>query len=89
MKLTIGYTAYHEIEVEAPLEIEEAYRKYQEQWKEYEKDPMNAPYPSNCPEEDKIRAWGEKIALNQEGCEELANISNPENDEIIFCLLRA
>ena len=28
MKLTIGYSAYHEIEVEAPPEIVEAYRKY-------------------------------------------------------------
>ena len=85
MKLTIGYSAYHEIEVEAPPEIVEAYRKYQEQWEEYEKDPMNAPYPCDTTEENKIRAWGEKIALNQEGCEELANISNPENNEIIFC----
>ena len=29
MKLTIGYTAYHEVEMEAPPEIEEAYHKYQ------------------------------------------------------------
>lgn len=29
MKLTIGYTAYHEIEMEAPPDIEEAYHKYQ------------------------------------------------------------
>lgn len=85
MKLTIGYTAYHEIEVEVPPEVVETYRKYQELWEEYEKNPMNAPYPCDAIEEDKIRAWAEKIVLNQEGYEELITISNPETNEIIFC----
>lgn len=56
MKLTIGYTAYHEIEIEAPPEIEEAYLKYQKMWADYEADPQNAPYPCDYVEEDKIRA---------------------------------
>lgn len=85
MKLTIGYAAYHEIEVEVPPEIEAAYLKYQEQWAEYEKDPLALDYPCDTAEEDKIRAWAEKIALQQEGCDELANISNPKTNEIIFC----
>lgn len=55
MKLTIGYTAYHEVEMEAPPEIEEAYHKYQKMWADYEADPLNAPYPCDYAEEDKIR----------------------------------
>lgn len=85
MKLAIGYTAYHEIEVEAPPEIEEAYLKYQKMWEEYDKDPQNAPYPCDYAEEDKIRAWAEKIAFKQAGYNNLENVSNPETNEIIFC----
>lgn len=55
MKLTIGYTAYHEVEMEAPPEIEEAYCKYQKMWADYEADPLNVPYPCDYAEEDKIR----------------------------------
>ena len=84
MKLIIGYTAYHEIEVEAPPEIEEAYLKYQKMWEEYEADPQNAPYPCDYAEEDKIRRWTEKIADRLEGFEELKNVSNPENGEVIY-----
>ena len=84
MKLTIGYTAYHEIEVEAPPEIEEAYLKYQKMWEEYEADPQNAPYPCDYAEEDKIRKWAEKIADRLEGFEELKNVSVPENGEVIY-----
>ena len=84
MKLTIGYTAYHEIEVEAPPKIEEAYLKYQKMWEEYEADPLNAPYPCDYDEEDKIRRWAEKIANRLEGFEELINVSNPENGEVIY-----
>lgn len=85
MKLTIGYTAYHEIEMEAPPDIEEAYHKYQKMWADYEADPLNAPYPCNYAEEDKIRRWAEKIACRQDGYNDLENISNPETNEIIFC----
>ena len=85
MKLTIGYTAHHEIEVEAPPEIEEAYLKYQKMWEEYDKDPQNAPYPCDYDEEDKIRRWAEKNADRLEGFEELRNVSNPETNEIIYC----
>ena len=84
MKLTIGYTAYHEIEVEAPPEIEEAYLKYQKMWADYEADPQNAPYPCDYDEEDKIRRWAEKIADRLEGFEELKNVSVPENGEVIY-----
>lgn len=84
MKLTIGYTAYHEIEVEAPPEIEEAYLKYQKMWEEYEADPQNAPYPCDYDEEYKIRRWAEKIADRLEGFEELRNVSVPENGEVIY-----
>ena len=84
MKLTIGYTAYHEIEVEAPPEIEEAYLKYQKMWEDYEADPLNAPYPCDYDEEDKIRRWAEKIADRLEGFEELRNVSVPENGEVIY-----
>ena len=84
MKLTIGYTAYHEIEMEAPPEIEEAYLKYQKMWEEYDKDPQNAPYPCDYAEEDKIRRWAEKIADRLEGFEELKNVSVPENGEVIY-----
>lgn len=84
MKLTIGYTAYHEIEVEAPPEIEEAYRKYQKMWADYEADPLNTPYPCDYAEEDKIRRWAEKIADRLEGFEELRNVSIPENGEVIY-----
>ena len=84
MKLTIGYTAYHEIEVEAPPEIEEAYLTYQKMWEEYEADPQNAPYPCDYAEEDKIRKWAEKIADRLEGFEELKNVSVPENGEVIY-----
>ena len=85
MKLTIGYTAYHEIEMEAPPEIEEAYLKYQKMWADYEADPMNAPYPCDYAEEDKIRVWAEKIAFKQTGYNNFENVSNPETNEIIFC----
>lgn len=85
MKLTIGYTAYHEIEVEAPPEIEEAYLKYQKMWEEYEADPLNTPYPCDYAEEDKIRRFAENIADRLEGFEELKNVSNPETNEIIYC----
>lgn len=85
MKLTIGYTAYHEIEVEAPPEIEEAYLKYQKMWEEYDKDPQNAPYPCDYAEEDKIRRWAENTTDRLEGFEELRNVSNPETNEIIYC----
>lgn len=85
MKLTIGYTAYHEIEMEAPPEIEEAYLKYQKMWADYEADPLNAPYPCDYDEEDKIRRWAEKIADRLEGFEELRNVNNPETNEIIYC----
>lgn len=85
MKLTIGYTAYHEIEMEVPPEIEEAYLKYQKMWEEYEADPLNAPYPCDYDEEDKIRRWAEKIANRLEGFEELRNVSVPETNEIIYC----
>ena len=84
MKLTIGYTAYHEIEVEAPPDIEEAYHKYQKMWADYEADPQNTPYPCDYAEEDKIRRWAEKIADRLEGFEELRNVSNPENGEVIY-----
>ena len=84
MKLIIGYTAYHEIEVEAPPEIEEAYLKYQKMWEEYEADPQNAPYPCDYAEEDKIRRWAGKIADRLEGLEALKNVSNPENGEVIY-----
>lgn len=84
MKLTIGYTAYHEIKVEAPPEIEEAYLKYQKMWADYEADPMNAPYPCDYDEEDKIRRWAEKNADRLEGFEELRNVSVPENGEVIY-----
>ena len=84
MKLTIGYTAYHEIEVEATPEIEEAYRKYQKMWEEYEADPLNAPYPCDYDEEYKIRRWAGKIADRLEGFEELRNVSVPENGEVIY-----
>ena len=84
MKLTIGYTAYHEIEVEAPPEIEEAYLKYQKMWEEYEADPLNAPYPCDYDEEYKIRRWAEKNADRLEGFEELRNVSVPENGEVIY-----
>ena len=85
MKLTIGYTAYHEIEIEAPPEIEEAYRKYQKMWADYEADPLNTPYPCDYAEEDKIRAWADKIAFKQTGYNNLENVSNPETNEIIYC----
>ena len=85
MKLTIGYTAYHEIEIEVPPEIEEAYLKYQKMWANYEADPLNAPYPCDHVEEDKIRAWADKVACRQDGYNDLENISNPETNEIIFC----
>lgn len=85
MKLVIGYTAYHEIEMEAPPEIEEAYLKYQKMWADYEADPLNAPYPCDYDEEDKIRRWAEKIADRLEGFEELRNVNNPETNEIIYC----
>lgn len=85
MKLTIGYTAYHEIEMEAPPEIEEAYLKYQKMWADYEADPLNAPYPCDYAEEDKIRTWANKVACRQDGYNDLENISNPETNEIIFC----
>lgn len=85
MKLTIGYTAYHEIEMEAPPEIEEAYLKYQKMWADYEADSMNAPYPCDYDEEDKIRRWAENTADRLEGFEELRNVSNPETNEIIYC----
>ena len=84
MKLTIGYTAYHEIEMEVPPEIEEAYLKYQKMWADYEADPLNAPYPCDYDEEDKIRRWAEKIADRLEGFEELRNVSVPENGEVIY-----
>lgn len=84
MKLTIGYTAYHEIEVEVPSEIEEAYLKYQKMWEEYDKDPQNAPYPCDYDEEDKIRRWAENTADRLEGFEGLRNVSNPENGEVIY-----
>ena len=84
MKLVIGYTAYHEIEVETPPEIEEAYHKYQKMWADYEADPLNAPYPCDYAEEDKIRAWADKIADRLEGFEELKNVSVPENGEVIY-----
>ena len=85
MKLTIGYTAYHEIEVEVPPEIEEAYLKYQKMWEEYDKDPQNAPYPCDYIEEGKILRWAENTANRLEGFEELRNVSNPETNEIIYC----
>ena len=85
MKLTIGYTAYHEIEMEAPPDIEEAYCKYQKMWADYETDPLNAPYPCDYAEEDKIRRWAEKIALKQAGYNDLDNVNNPETNEIIYC----
>lgn len=47
MKLTIGYTAYHEVEMEAPPEIEEAYHKYQKMWADYEADPLNSVHGSS------------------------------------------
>ena len=84
MKLVIGYTAYHEIEVEAPPEIEEAYLKYQKMWTDYEADPLNAPYPCDYAEEDKIREWAKNIADRLEGFEELRNVSVPENGEVIY-----
>ena len=84
MKLTIGYTAYHEIEVEAPPEIEEAYLKYQKMWAYYEADPLNAPYPCDYDEEYKIRRWAKKITDRLEGFEELKNVSVPENGEVIY-----
>ena len=85
MKLTIGYTAYHEVEMEAPPEIEEAYHKYQKMWADYEADPLNAPYPWDYADEVKIRRWAEKIAFNQAGYDRLDNVSNPETNEIIYC----
>lgn len=85
MKLAIGYTAYHEIEAEVPPEIEEAYRKYQKMWADYEADPLNAPYPCDYAEEDKVRRWAEKIAFKQAGYNGLYNVSNPETNEIIYC----
>lgn len=85
MKLTISYTAYHEIEMEAPPDIEEAYCKYQKMWADYEADPLNAPYPCDYAEEDKIRRWAEKIAFKQAGYNGLDNVSNPETNEIIYC----
>ena len=84
MKLVIGYTAYHEIEVEAPPEIEEAYLKYQKMWADYEADPLNAPYPCDYDEKYKIRRWAEKITDRLEGFEELRNVSVPENGEVIY-----
>lgn len=84
MKLTIGYTAYHEVEVEVPPEIEEAYRKYQKMWEDYDADPMNAPYPSDYAEQDKIRDWAMGTAERLEGFEELSLVSNPEDDEVIY-----
>ena len=84
MELTIGYTAHHEIEVEALPEIEEAYLKYQKMWADYEADPLNAPYPCDYDEEYKIRRWAEKIADRLEGFEELKNVSVPENCEVIY-----
>lgn len=86
MKLTIGYTAYHEIEVEAPPEIEEAYLKYQKMWEEYEKDiSYTIPYPCDYIEEGKILRWAENTADRLEGFEGLRNVSNPEMNEIIYC----
>lgn len=85
MKLTIGYTAYHEIEMEAPPEIEEAYLKYQKMWEEYEADPLNAPYPCDYIEEGKILRWAENTVDRLEGFEGLRNVSNPETNEIIYC----
>lgn len=84
MKLAIGYTAYHEVEVEVPPEIEEAYHKYQKMWEDYDADPMNAPYPSDETEEDKIREWAKRTAERFEGFEELNTVSNPENNEAIY-----
>lgn len=85
MKLTIGYTAYLEIEAEVPPEIEEAYLKYQKMWEEHDKDPLNTPYPNDYIEEEKIRAWADKIACRQAGYNDLDNVSNPETNEIIYC----
>ncbi len=76
MKLTIGYTAYHEIEMEVPPEIEEVYRKYQKMLEDW-----NAPYP--CAEEDKIRRWADEIAVKQDNYNGLNNVSNPETGEIV------
>ena len=84
MKLTIGYTAYHEIEVEAPPEIEEASLDSHQRWEEYAADPLTAPYPCDYAEEEKIRRWTEKITDRLEGLEELKNVSVPENGEVIY-----
>lgn len=85
MKMTIGYTAYCEVEVSVPPEIEEAYRKYQKMWEDYEKDiSYTTPYPCDSDEEDKIREWAKKIADRLEGFEELRNVSIPENGEVIY-----
>lgn len=54
-------------------------------WADYEADPLNAPYPCDYAEEDKIRRWAEKIAFKQAGYNDLDNVSNPETNEIIYC----
>lgn len=86
MKLTIGYTAYHEIEMEAPPDIEEAYHKYQKMWADYEADPLNAPYPCDYAEEDKIRRWAEKLLADRMVTTTLRISATPKPTKLSFVI---
>lgn len=96
MKLVIGYTCYKEKEIELTPEQEALWKKYEDEWAEYDAEQerarenehaitfANDPYGGET--ENAIRKFAEDELFkdNTDNIVEVTGITNPETDETIY-----